>query len=154
MNKIFIPKVTLSSPCLWALFHPTHPLFQWYPQSKDMLLNLSMKCWNSALNAGGPRLVIVVVRLAEVKIYVAAVEVLSKRGTPDETQFTTKIDGFLSFIPHWMLIYFFAGFFWMSPCVWPNSGFWCCVFLTLRLTLLFKLFQIRWNMKEILFQLM
>ncbi len=21
-------------------------------------------------------------------------------------------------------MYFFAGFFWISPCVWPNSGFW------------------------------
>jgi magnesium-transporting ATPase (P-type) len=27
-------------------------------------------------------------------------------------------------------------FFWISPCVWPNSGFWCCVCLTFRITLL------------------
>jgi hypothetical protein len=52
------------------------------------------------LNAGGPRLIIIVVQLGEVKIYVAAVEALGKKETPDETQFTTKIDGFLSFIPH------------------------------------------------------
>jgi hypothetical protein len=32
-----------------------------------------------------------------VKIYVAAVEALRKKETQDETQFTTKIDGFLSF---------------------------------------------------------
>jgi hypothetical protein len=39
--------------------------------------------------------------------------------------------------PRWMLMYFFAGYFWISPSVWwPNSGFWCCVFLTLRITLL------------------
>jgi hypothetical protein len=31
-----------------------------------------------------------------VKIYVAAVEVLRKKETQDETQFTTKVDGFLS----------------------------------------------------------
>jgi hypothetical protein len=31
-------------------------LFQWYPQSKEILLNLSMKCWNSAFNAGDSRL--------------------------------------------------------------------------------------------------
>jgi hypothetical protein len=31
---------------------------------------------------------------------------------------------------------FFRWFFWVSPCVWPNSGFWCCVCLTLRITLL------------------
>jgi len=74
-----------------------------------------MKCWNSAFNAGGPRVIIVVVQLGEVKIYVAAVKALREKETPDETQFTTKIDGFidgfLSFIPHWMLMYFFAGFF-------------------------------------------
>jgi hypothetical protein len=38
-----------------------------------------------------------------VKIYVAAavdsLEVLRKKERQDETQFTTKIDGFLSFIP-------------------------------------------------------
>ncbi len=34
------------------------------------------------------------------KIYVAAVEALRKKERQeDETQFTTKIDGFLSFIP-------------------------------------------------------
>jgi hypothetical protein len=59
-----------------------------------------MKCSNSAFNAGGPRVIIVVVQLGEVKIYVAAVKALRKKETPDETQFTTKIDGFLSFIPH------------------------------------------------------
>jgi hypothetical protein len=37
-----------------------------------------MKCSNSAFNARGPRLIIVVVQLGEVKIYVAAVEALRK----------------------------------------------------------------------------
>jgi hypothetical protein len=35
----------------------------------------------------------------KVKIYVAAVEALRKKERQDETQFTTKVDGFLSFIP-------------------------------------------------------
>jgi hypothetical protein len=37
-----------------------------------------------------------------VKIYVAAVEALrkKKKDGQDETQFITKIDGILSFIPH------------------------------------------------------
>jgi hypothetical protein len=96
-----------------------------------------MECWYSAFNAQGSRLIIVVVRLGAVKIYVAAVEALRKNERQDETQFTTKIDGFLSFIPRWMLMYFFAGLCWISRCVWPNSGFWCCVFLTLRITLLY-----------------
>jgi hypothetical protein len=35
-----------------------------------------------------------------VKIYAAAVEALKKKERQDETQFTTKIDGFLSFNPY------------------------------------------------------
>jgi hypothetical protein len=34
-----------------------------------------------------------------------------------------------------MLMYFLQCFFWISPCVWPNSGLWCCIFLTLLITL-------------------
>jgi hypothetical protein len=40
---------------------------------------------------------IVVVQLGAVKIYVAAVDALRKKERQDETQFTTNIDGFLSF---------------------------------------------------------
>jgi hypothetical protein len=57
-----------------------------------------MKCWNSAFNAQGPRLIRVVIQLGAVKIYAAAVEALRKKERQDETQFPTKIDGFLSFI--------------------------------------------------------
>jgi len=58
------------------------------------------------MNAQGSRLIIiiVVVQLGEVKIYVTAVEVVLRknleRRQDEETQFTAKIDGFLSFIPH------------------------------------------------------
>jgi hypothetical protein len=38
-------------------------------------------------------------------------EAFKKKERQDETQFTTKFDGFLSFIPPWMLMYFFARFF-------------------------------------------
>jgi len=41
----------------------------------------------------------VVVQLGAVKIYVAAVEAFRTKERQDETQFTTRIDGFLSFIP-------------------------------------------------------
>jgi hypothetical protein len=60
-----------------------------------------MKCCNSAFNAQGSRLIIVVVQLGAVKIYVAAaVEALrGKRKDRMKLSFTTKIDGFLSFIP-------------------------------------------------------
>jgi hypothetical protein len=59
-----------------------------------------MKCCNSAFNAQGSRLLIVVVQFGAVKISVATVEALRKNEGQDETQFPTKIDGFLSFIPH------------------------------------------------------
>ncbi len=51
-----ILELSVKSPCLWVCFHP-HPLFQWYPQSKEILLILSMKCWNSAFNAQGSRVI-------------------------------------------------------------------------------------------------
>jgi hypothetical protein len=50
------------------------------------MLQLTIKCWNSAFNARGSRLIIVVVHLGEVKIYVAAaVEALRKKERQDET---------------------------------------------------------------------
>jgi hypothetical protein len=41
----------------------------------------------------------VIVQLGAVKLYVAAVEVLRVKERQDETQFTTKIDGFIGFHP-------------------------------------------------------
>ncbi len=58
-----------------------------------------MKCWNSAFNAQGPRVIIVVVQVGAVKIYVAAVEALNKKERGDEIQFTTKIGGKTSLGP-------------------------------------------------------
>jgi hypothetical protein len=69
-----IRKVTLSSPSLWASFRPLFPL------SNAIYLNLSMKCWNSAFNARGWRLIIVVVQLGAMKIYVTAVEAAQEKG--------------------------------------------------------------------------
>jgi hypothetical protein len=43
------------------------------------------------------------------------VEALRRKERQDETQLNTKIDGFLGFIPHWMLMYFFAGFLKSHP---------------------------------------
>jgi len=63
------------------------------------MLQLGVKCCNSAFDARDLRLIKVVVQLGAVKTYVAAVEALRKNERQDETQFTTKIDGFLSFIP-------------------------------------------------------
>jgi hypothetical protein len=43
---------SVSTP-ISSAFPPPYPLFQWCPQSKEILLNLGMKCWNSAFNAQG-----------------------------------------------------------------------------------------------------
>jgi hypothetical protein len=48
-----------------------------------------------SINARGPRLIIVVVQLGAVKIYAASVEARRKKERQDETQFITKMDGFL-----------------------------------------------------------
>jgi hypothetical protein len=71
------------------------------PQSKEILLNLGMKWWNSAFNAQGSR---VVVQVGALKTYVAAVQALKKKETQDETQFTTKIGGKTSLGPSYFLL--------------------------------------------------
>ncbi len=112
-------KVTLS---LGLLSPPPITSFQRYPQSKDIWLNLSMKCWNSPFNAQGSRLIIVVVQVGAVKIYVAAVEALRKKERQDETQFTTKIDAFFEFHPRLNAhVLFFCRFFWIPPWVWYDQ---------------------------------
>ncbi len=100
----FQPLFELSrkSPCLHPVFGAPFnpfPLFHWYLQSKEILLNLSMKWWNSTFNAQGSKSIIVVVQVGAVKIYVAVVEALREKERRDETQFVTKIDGFVSFNP-------------------------------------------------------
>ncbi len=62
-----------------------------------------MKCWNSAFNAQGSRVMIVVVQVGAVKIYVAAVEALRKKERQDEIQLNTKIGGKTSLGPGYFL---------------------------------------------------
>jgi hypothetical protein len=75
------------------------------------MLQLSIKCWNSAFNAQVSRLTIIVVELGAVKIYVAAVETLKIKDRQDESQFPTKFDGFHPPLNANEL--FFAGFLWI-----------------------------------------
>ncbi len=56
-----------------------YPLFAWGLQNKEILLNLGMKSWDSAFNAQGSRVIIVVVQVKAVKIYVAAAAVEALR---------------------------------------------------------------------------
>jgi hypothetical protein len=91
-----VMELSVKSPCLHPEFGPAftpYPFFQWYLQSNEILLNLSMKCWNSAFNGQGSRVILVVVQVGGVKIHVAAVEALRKKERQDETQFITKFDG-------------------------------------------------------------
>ncbi len=114
-----------------------YPLFQWYLQSKDIWLNLSMKCCNSVCcnTKFETDYSSCTVRMSE--------NLCSSNGGAQEKGKTGWNLVYhqnwweKSFIPPWMLMYFFAGFFWVSPCVWANSGFWCCAFLPLWITLIF-----------------
>jgi len=45
---------------------------------------------NSAFNAQGSRVIIVIVQVGAVQVYVSAVEALREKERQDETQFTTK----------------------------------------------------------------
>jgi hypothetical protein len=49
-----------------------------------------------ASNAQGLEVIIIVVHVGAVEIYVATVGALRKKERQDETEFTTKIDGFLN----------------------------------------------------------
>jgi predicted oxidoreductase (fatty acid repression mutant protein) len=50
-----------------------------------------MKCRNSAFNAQGSRIIIVVVHVEAVKIYVVVVEELREKERGHETQFAAKL---------------------------------------------------------------
>jgi hypothetical protein len=103
-NIKVIPKVTLSSPSLWACFHPLSLVLVAFAKY-EILLNLNTKCWNSAFNAQGSRVIIVVVvQVGATKIYVAVVEALRRKERQDGTQFTTKIGGKTSFGPNYLVL--------------------------------------------------
>jgi hypothetical protein len=63
-----------------------------------------MKCWNSAFNAQGSRVITVVVQVRAVKIYVAANGGAQEKGRRDETQLTTKIGGETSLGPSYFVL--------------------------------------------------
>ncbi len=75
----------------------------------------------------GTRLIIIDIRVGVVKIYVTAVEALREKERDYETQFSTKIDGSLSFTPPLMLLYFFCRFSFQSLPVYdqPQGEFGC-----------------------------
>ncbi len=62
-----------------GLLSPRIPSLSKVRKIKKFLLNLSIKCRNSAFNAQGSGVIIVVVQVGAVKIYVASVEALTKK---------------------------------------------------------------------------
>jgi hypothetical protein len=80
-----------------------------------------MKCWKSAFDAQGSRVIIAALQVGAVKIYAARVEALKKKKERQgETQFTTKA-GVPPVCPPLNANDFY--FFWISPYLWSNSGF-------------------------------
>ncbi len=72
------------------------------------MLKPTAKCWISAFNAQGLRLIIVAIQVGAVKIYIAAVEALRKKERQGETQETNKNWWFSEFHRRpWLLMYFF-----------------------------------------------
>jgi hypothetical protein len=70
-------------------FTPLFPLFQWYLQSKEIWLNLNMKCWNlcwnTAFSAQGSRVIILVCTGTSSENICSSSG--GKKGRGDETQF-------------------------------------------------------------------
>ncbi len=135
-------------PLFGPPFTPYNPSFSGlrkvrgdFIKSQYEMLKLSTKRWIPAFNAQGSRGIIVAVQVGAVKIYVTAVEVVrtKKKGRHGETHEPSKLMVFLSFNPGWMLMYFFAGFFFknLTPMYDQTQGmYWCCLFLTLWISLL------------------
>ncbi len=84
-------------------------------------------CWNSVRNAESQHLM----HKGSRGIIVGAVETLGGKRKSGWNSGTIKIDRFLSFTPPTLNanVLFLQVFFLISPCVWPNSGYWCCLFL-------------------------
>jgi hypothetical protein len=76
-----------------------------------------MKCWKSAFNAQGSRLIIVALQVGAVKIYAARVEALKKKGKTGWNSVHHK-----NWDPPTLECECFL-FFWISPYLWSNSGF-------------------------------
>jgi hypothetical protein len=107
------------------------------------MLQLSMKCWNSTFNAQGSRLIVVlIVVLVHLKTMknenicnnYGGVQGRKKKGSNSVYH---QNRWFFEFHPLLNANVFFFRFKKNnSPYVWPNSGFWCFVFLTLWIILM------------------
>jgi hypothetical protein len=139
---------------LWASFHPLTPLFGVFCKVMKFSSNSVWKCRNSTFNAQAPRGIIVPVHVGAVKIYVTVVEALRKKERQGETQKIILMNDFLSFTtppPALNANVLFCTIFSIVPCLWPNSGYWCCPVRTLRISPLFML--VIWRVTQWFLQL-
>jgi hypothetical protein len=101
----------MASPCLHPVFGPgftPYRLYLWYLQSKEILLNLSMNHWNSAFNAQGLRIIVLIVQIRALKICIAG----GRSGGDQEKGktgwklglLTTKIGGKTSLGPNYFAL--------------------------------------------------
>jgi hypothetical protein len=126
-----------------GLFSPPIPSLSQVHKVRKFLLNLGMKCWKLSIYCTRFKVIIAVVQVWAVQISVVAVEALRKNERGGSKQDETG--AFLSFTPlnakgvygFRLFRVLFCSFLKIPPGFGPNSGFWCCVFLTLRKTLLF-----------------
>jgi hypothetical protein len=100
-----------------------------------------MKYWNSGLNAPGSRTFTTTVHIAAAAIGWRS----SGKERTRQTQFSTKFASKLSFIPPLKpnLLNFLPGLKKFSSPMWPKRGFWCRLFLTLPMPLIYKYYYSR-----------
>jgi hypothetical protein len=110
-------KITLSFALVFGPPIALYPVYQQYLQSKEILLNLSMKCWNSAINAQGSRVLIIVVHVGAVKISVALNAGAQEKGKTGWNSHPAPLNAnvLVLKVRKWLLIYKLS-FTLLEPC--------------------------------------
>jgi hypothetical protein len=96
-------KLFVKSPYLLASFQPPNPSFKGIHKVRKFYLG--MKCWKSAFNAQGSRLIIVALQVGAMKIYATIVQALKKRKDRVKLSSPQKLK---SHHP-WILMFLFFG---------------------------------------------
>jgi hypothetical protein len=135
-------EISPNSPCLWASFHPleSNPSFSgkskamkfdqtsvWNAETWYEMLNLSFLCTSFERNYSG-----CTGRSTEnLCQWRSSGKKKDRVKTQEQFWWFPKFDAPLEW-----LMYFFGDCFLVPPCVWQNSGYWCCLFLTLLISLI------------------
>jgi hypothetical protein len=111
------------------------------PQSHEILLNKGMEYWDSGLNASSSRTFIT-------RVHIAAAAVIGWKRWGKERTGQTQLS--LSFIPRWKpsVLFFCFLFFETHPLFDQTGGFQCRLFLTLWITLMYRVSEYSWSKHE------